>query len=718
MEVKPTFLVLSNDDVGARQLADFLNHLPSGLKGGVEVFSRELKNTLAPTTRLIHLRRSYQELPRPFEPEKCYRQDVGIRQLLHSWEHTFELDHFQIASRLAALADFIQCGLSRPDLEAFLNKLPTSSSVATCCLDSDLQFWEDRRLLLFYNHYLSPKARGKVKVQKESSSEQVDEILSGDHRVGIVVNARVLNEVAKRFLSPRHPGEMPSHLIVIFDRLEQIRHYLSDPYYAPYLASQRLKLWHESEWAESMHRTCNENIRSSIVGCDVVTYPPGQQALGHEVEEQLGKIRSWYGQVVTAARNDAKEYFSSSAFEKRLEEISLGAMPRVLVEQACHTVATKQFSRGIAKGLQQIGCEVYIHTPCGEDSLDYLFTDVIDMAHFQPDLVIRYPNGFGTGEDELQRQEMPRLPILLPLQDLEPHIFYPKYVKKSPLRSQDLLLIMQDRVKGDILEAGVKPEQLLSDFIPVDPLPDDICWDVEPCYDVGLVKTLHRCDTLQERAYPDGTIPKEAGALDHAEAAMRSTIASLDLLDLEECQALGRDYPWRAHCLTAYHEWLCIHFVEAICEYQLGLAGANWSLRPQLSTHAIGHLHDRKSYLEYFRKCRINLSINPWNEYHMRILDGGQMGAFFLVHEVPKGRRWCGLPEELMRGEHFDSFSSTEELKDKVQYYLQRPEERMRIGHNLQSVVRNRFSYERMARLIVSRLQNILRGEEANARFN
>ena len=97
------------------------------------------------------------------------------------------------------------------------------------------------------------------------------------------------------------------------------------------------------------------------------------------------------------------------------------------------------------------------------------------------------------------------------------------------------------------------------------------------------------------------------------------------------------------------------------------------------------------------------INLNPWNTYHPRVLDGGALGAFFLVYQMPIDHMWQDLPHEMQVGEHYDIFTSIPEMHDKIAYYLENPEARKKIGHNLQQLVRKKFTYASLAQTLVEK---------------
>lgn len=568
-----------------------------------------------------------------------------------------------------------------------------------------IQLYEDRRCALLLDKYLSRKAISRLKLGSRSSVAYAKGLKFDPAEVSILLNMGVEEEIAKRYLEPARPGLVPRVLVMIIEDIAPIRNLIVTDHGRRALAEKRLHIWHISEWQEQLETHFAEGLRTALMATSSIIGPEEDVEMVKKVSETLTGYEKVYTAAVEGARQEARVYYASQEFQKRLEAVQRGEMPcRVVVEQACHTVATKHFSRGISRALKEAGHEVYIHPNCRADQRDYPFAKIVEIARVKPDLVIRNPNGYGSPEDIKQRLDLTTLPILQPLQDLDPHAMYPKFLKTAPLRRADMVLILQQRFRKDILEAGALESQLMVDVLPVEPFDDEL--DIEESIDVGYVKTLSPNLTLE--AWVGKRTGPELETIQKADVILKERIANGETMPLEDVKKLAGPYTWYESLLTAYHEWLSVFFAKAVaeCGFSMGLTGANWD--KVLPEFALGHAHARDAYFRQFRLNRINLSMNPWNEYHARILDGGSVGAFFLIFKVPEQARWEPLPSHFVPGEHYDTFSTKEELIEKVRYYLDRPKLRREIGANLREVVLAKHTYSHAAELIIGRFRRLL----------
>ena len=103
-------------------------------------------------------------------------------------------------------------------------------------------------------------------------------------------------------------------------------------------------------------------------------------------------------------------------------------------------------------------------------------------------------------------------------------------------------------------------------------------------------------------------------------------------------------------------------------------------------------MESREEYQKGFLRCKINLSINPWAEYHPRVFEGGSLGAFMLVRRADPKIVQMPMPKDLVEGVHYAAFSTKEELIEKCHYYLAHPEERRAIGKALCQILKEQYS--------------------------
>jgi hypothetical protein len=277
-----------------------------------------------------------------------------------------------------------------------------------------------------------------------------------------------------------------------------------------------------------------------------------------------------------------------------------------------------------------------------------------------------------------------------------------------------MVLLIEDKFYQPIREAGVAEDQVFFDFLPVDRPPmDTSTLTFTERYDVGFVKTM-----THELDLPEITMVLGREKLSEAEChEMRQIQKRIELrieqngfVDFRECRMWSPNSLWLNGCVSFTHERLCEYFVRALAEdgYSLGLTGNNWNKFPHLAEYSLGYARTREEYYSRFFDNKINLSINPWDIYHPRILEGGWCGAFFLIHKMPDDVAWQHLPKQMRAGEHFEYFETREELREKVAYYLKHSEERKRIGRNLQDLVQSEFTYESYCRLLMERFRHLL----------
>lgn len=657
---------------------------------------------------VLHLQTSYLSAPDVATAQQLNRNDSAIRRFRGRHEYD-SVDRCCLMQRLPTIVTALGCDSIQLTARA-------QEVAANTTDDAAIRQLENRRLLLNTSPYLSREAASKIDVEAahEQPRQAVGSIPNVVGAVVITVNAAIAEPALGTILAPLPLGVNPANLIVIFDSFACLHHYIADGRYHDCLQDGRLKLWHVDEWQARLHETFSNDSRCALFSCRTVLSHCGDDTVADTVRQTLNGYQHRYVQIVEDARASATEYYASEEFTQRLRAIANGAMPRVMVEQACHTVATKQFSRNAAEALKAIGCETHIHPNCGCDGIDYIIANVIDVGKIRPDFLIRPPNNFGTPEDRSQREDWHRLPMLISLQDAQPHLIFPKYVAQQPLRPWDMAVLMHQRVYPEVIEAGVCPEQVLREYIPAEAPPYDTeTFPRRGINDIGFVKTQSPHRKLLDRVAAEKKEPLSEEAIEailFAEAEVKRGTSSGETVDLHALKALGDDHGFGDILLIMYHEELCAHFLTKLHEskFNLFLGGGNWDKVPGLAPYAAGHIDSRLRYMQQFLENKINLSINPWNEYHPRIFDGGRCGAFFMVYRVPESLRWQPLPPELVPGEHYEDFGSIEELEKKCRYYLDNPEKREQIGRNLREAVEQHYSYETVMQRIIDRYRSLI----------
>jgi hypothetical protein len=652
-----------------------------------------------------------------------YKHDLWTRRLKHSHAHYIGLGVHELAYFLPQVAEQLK-GSPDPasrcvDWDPIVAPVQKSFSAR---LEEKICLFNDRRLLLEVATSLSDVCQERLHLGIKAGPVlapwrgQVDLM---KHRVCMIADFLLSPEQAHKILPEALPAKCPSVMIVVFSHFAHIRALLQDPLCRHHLATGRLKLWFQEEWKSRLHAEY-ERIRSSILHCSTVLAPEGS-ALKMEIEAELDRCYAAMLGSVRQEHAEALKYYASEAFEQRLEAIAAGERPRILVEQACRSLSTRPFSRACAAVFRQQGYEVFIHEPCPDDQMDFAIASTLEINRFRPDLVIRVPNIYGYAPF----REIPGLPVLLPLQHLEPHVGYVEHVSKEPMARNNMLLITEERFGQALLDAGVHPQQLLFSHLPAEaPRFDLDGFEPGQQADVGLVKTLYPGLGLLGRVFPEREMTQltqpERQAIERAQRMLDQEVESGGGMDFYSCRKLASPHQWGEALEGYYHERLCAHFLHSLhhAGYSLALSGANWDKYPALSQSAYGHVKDRTAYQKRFLRNKINLSIHPWDQYHPAIFDGGRCAAFFLVYRVPEAYRWQDMPDYLKQGEHFDSFDSCEELKEKVAYYLERPDLRAEIGLRLKKALDECHSYERVCERLIQRFRGLLKSSAEEALLN
>ena len=94
-------------------------------------------------------------------------------------------------------------------------------------------------------------------------------------------------------------------------------------------------------------------------------------------------------------------------------------------------------------------------------------------------------------------------------------------------------------------------------------------------------------------------------------------------------------------------------------------------------------------------KINLNFAHTSTNGASVRVMKILAAGGFLLTTS------WDGIGETFNVGEHLDTFSTPQELKDKIKYYLNNETERDRIRHNGYKLVQDNYMSKHWARRIL-----------------
>ena len=657
-------------------------------------------------TQISHLQ-SEEEIEKVLS--NALRQDNKVRSCAQKAANYLCCHVSQIPNRLKEIQSHSKQRATeppRPDelsSESLIEQTDCPRSSAT------LSFYKQRQYLNDFAEFLSPKAIQALKPKKElvpSATRQHIE-LAPNHTSVIFCDLLPEDSCLEEFLGPTQPGTTPNCCVIIFSHWDTLIPILENPYFYPSLQNRRLKLWHKSEALDLLQSEVLQ-IRATLTGCKQIfcREQADYTALAHTLQACANKVTAFTDQKF----QDCISYYRSPQFLERIQAIKSGQiLPKVLVNQACHTVAVKQFSRTMAKTFRELGCEVYTHPVCGADNTDYLCSTSVEIAHEKPDLFIQSPNCYPRMGPPI---EFPGLPTLYSLQDLQPHENFPNYIQKRPMGEHDCVLFMQERFLKPAIQSGASEKQIFFDFLPSE-VPDGMDLSEKHTQsDIGLIKTMPKNWGLLDRtlAKNKNLSQNEQNDIRTIENILHEKITQLQPLPFAYIQKMVRHHLSLDDLLAYCHEQMCKLCVTSLSRdhFNLHLHGSNWHQDPQLKAHAQGHANNRQDYFRALMSSKIQLSINPWNEYHPRIFDGALCACFFLIYKVPEETRWQKLPSCLKPGEHYEYFSSLEELKEKGRFYTKHPEKRDKIAKKLQHTIQTKFGPKKLAERILDKVYSRL----------
>jgi len=557
-----------------------------------------------------------------------------------------------------------------------------------------LQKFEQYQVLYYHLQFLSDMGRSAVLKTREHENIQFEQppfdVKKFKDICLICLDQIPKIEDLKELLSRKKTGLPPHSVFIVFSSYYRIKSILEDKFFSFFLRNGCLKLWYTEELEEmvakeSLNHRSPFNFTSSFLFLQE----------DHLYKKSIKLIWSYRKMVlrdVEICKESIATYYAGKIFRKRLLKLTENSSVKVYVERSCTSIAVKRFSDGVANAFKKIGCEVFMHPPCSGGEGDFTSATQREIEHFKPDLLVKSPNVY-VDPPKLILKKGP--PTLLPIFDLAPHIEYLEHLEKTSRDPHLITFFIHHYMRRPYLQGGLKEEQLMNECPPCEEPPfDPAKITIDPKYDVGFVKTLGNYFNLSEVLQPETEEEqKDVQQLDRKVFQYIHGEASIKLFDFF---ALANKKVWERPLVNYHHQQFCMYYIDVLYRegFSLGLTGSNWEKVPGYAASALGHAEKREDYFMRFLENKINISMNPWVRHHARIFEGGIVGAFFLVYKVPEEINWTEMPVELKAGEHFDYFSSSEELVEKCHYYLDRPKLRNDIKENLRATVRKNFSYE------------------------
>jgi hypothetical protein len=154
------------------------------------------------------------------------------------------------------------------------------------------------------------------------------------------------------------------------------------------------------------------------------------------------------------------------------------------------------------------------------------------------------------------------------------------------------------------------------------------------------------------------------------------------------------------HLLEHYFRYRVAHllirelYVTALAEFRLGLFGRGWNEFPAVAHLAQPEVADHQPLLELIHRSAINIHLHTWTVHHPRLYDTAAAAGFLLVGRVPEADP---LETSFTPGKELDTFGSIVELKRKIRYYLDHPEERQEMVSRAAERARREHAMEHRA---------------------
>jgi spore maturation protein CgeB len=142
-------------------------------------------------------------------------------------------------------------------------------------------------------------------------------------------------------------------------------------------------------------------------------------------------------------------------------------------------------------------------------------------------------------------------------------------------------------------------------------------------------------------------------------------------------------------------EWI----IDSGLTSNIKLWGKGWSNNEKFKKFHMGIARHGEELSSIYRSSKISISDNPW-ALHERNFEVFASGGFSLIRHVkwPEIENPNKITNYFRENEEVVLFYSKDDLLNKIQYYLDNPEERGRIAENGRQVVINNFSHLKIAK--------------------
>lgn len=285
--------------------------------------------------------------------------------------------------------------------------------------------------------------------------------------------------------------------------------------------------------------------------------------------------------------------------------------------------------------------------------------------------------------------------------------------------SKDKLLVMLEDWRQDAISSGVPAKDIVhlnlgtnhEIYHPIESSP-------APVHDVLFVGNIYPWERYKDAIQFNHLRPELQRVFEHARLKLRDWVLNqgeeepfvLPDLDgfLADCTAelglTGQTTHWSPRQDTLYFRYRVAHFVlrelyvSALTEFKLGLYGNGWAAFPAVAKQARPKIENGAPLLDAIRRSAINLHLHTWTVHHPRLYDTAAAGGFLLVGRVAEMHP---LGEVFEPGKELDTFGSIAELKCRIRYYLDHPEERLEMARRAaERALRDHTMARRMSQLL------------------
>lgn len=138
----------------------------------------------------------------------------------------------------------------------------------------------------------------------------------------------------------------------------------------------------------------------------------------------------------------------------------------------------------------------------------------------------------------------------------------------------------------------------------------------------------------------------------------------------------------------------------------LSLYGMGWQELAAFRHVGLGAAANGPELGHLYRHACINLMIHPYTTTHQKVFEIIASGGFLMVFHIPEAKDPCPITQYLQEGEGFVFFRHRKDFLEKVRYYLDHPEERIRITEAGQPKVLAHHTFRQTCQQILQRVQD------------